>query len=89
MSLSKPLQPVYGQGQEPTLEGSSFQALHTGRLWPYLQTVHQSEKACNRTNTSLLGTVENYGFEMLYIIDHWGQYYKTFCGRNLRMFVIS
>ncbi len=40
-------------------------------------------------NTSVLRYGKIYDRKMFYSIDSWGQSYKTFYGRNLRIFLIS
>ncbi len=37
---------IYGWGQEPTLERSTWKMVHLGKLKPYLQTLDYNWKAC-------------------------------------------
>ena len=83
--------------------------LHSGKLWPYLQTLDQAGKACQGQTHQLIKRIRKLRTKKFYNIgprrgregrpdfqqndtksgDTRGQSYKTFYGRNLRIFVIS
>ncbi len=37
---------VCGLGQEPTPDWTAWKVLHSGKLWPYVQTLDKAGKAC-------------------------------------------
>ncbi len=69
MKLIKICQYVCGQGQEPFLEWSIWNALQTGRLLLYQQT--RLEKLARDKHASLLQKFVTYNRKNLYNIGPW------------------
>ncbi len=59
------------QGQEPTLEWSTFQAFHLGRLRPFSQTLDQVGRACQGQSLQIITNICNFGTEK--VLQHWNQ----------------
>ncbi len=60
--------------------------IHSGRHQPYLQITDEAGKACHGQTLQLITKFNELETKKFY---NFGQYYKPFFIRNLRMFVIS
>ncbi len=63
--------------------------LHSGRLWPYTQTLDQAGKLARDKHCSLLRKTVNCGCKKFYKISPCGLICKTFYGCNKFSIVIS
>ncbi len=59
---------ICGQGKEPTLKCITRKGLHSGRFWPYQQTLYEAGRLDSDKHSSLLQKFVNYGRKTVYNI---------------------
>ncbi len=68
-----------GRGKEPTQEWCTCKVVHSGRLWPYPQSLDQAGKACQGQTPNTIAYYEkfvNYGQKKFYNIGPMNQNFQ-------------